>query len=122
MRCELRLTKINPNMNAAVIESLYAKAGSEMKAGDKLCDLSVDLSDGFSQYCPPISYYRVVVREKVRLQEFLVGPGDSCDVGQLMAVFATEQADANNAAQPRPLRIATATIAPHPGMWSATDR
>jgi hypothetical protein len=122
MRCELRLTKINPNMNAAVVESLYAKAGSEMKAGDKLCDLSVDLSSGFSQYCPPISYYRVVVREKVWLQELLVGPGDSCDVGQLVAVFGTEQDDPREGATARPLRITTAAIAHHSGMWSASDR
>ena len=122
MRHELRLTKINPNMNAAVIETIYATAGSALKVGDKLCDLSVDLSSGFSQYCPPISYFRVVVRENVWLQNLLVTPGDSCDVGQLMAVFTTEPDDPGEQPSARPLRITTAGIAHHSGMWSAGDQ
>lgn len=122
MLYELRLTKINPNMNAAIMECLYATAGSALKTGDKLCDLSVDLSSGFSQYCPPISYFRVVVREKVWLRKMLVVPGDSCDVGQLLAVFTVEQDDPDEAVPARPLRITTAGIAHHSGMWSASER
>ena len=122
MRPELRLTKINPNMNAAVVETIYATTGSALKVGDKLCDLSVDLSSGFSQYCPPISYFRVVVREKVWLQKLFIVTGGSYDVGQLMAVFSTEQDDPGEEAPARPLRITTAGIAHHSGMWSAGDR
>jgi pyruvate/2-oxoglutarate dehydrogenase complex dihydrolipoamide acyltransferase (E2) component len=122
MRCELRLTKINPNMTAAVIECIYAKPGAALKVGDKICDLSVDLSSGFSQYCPPISYFRVVAREKVWLQKLLIVPGDSCDVGQLMAVFGAEQDDTGEGAPARPLRITTAGIAHHAGMWSTSDQ
>jgi hypothetical protein len=119
---ELRLNKINPNMTAAVIECLYATPGSPLKIGEKLCDLSVDLSSGFSQYCPPISYFRVVVREKVWLRKTLVVPGNSCDVGQLLAVFSAEQDEPDDAIPARPLRISTAGIAHHSGMWSASDR
>lgn len=122
MLYELRLTKINPNMTAAVIECLYATPGSSLKIGDKLCDLSVDLSGGFSQYCPPISYFRVVVREKVWLRKTLIVPGDSCDVGQVLAVFSAEQDEPDDAVPARALRITTAGIAHHPGMWSASER
>jgi hypothetical protein len=122
MLYELRLTKINPNMTAAVVECLYANAGSALKVGDKLCDLSVDLSSGFSQYCPPISYFRVVVREKVWLRKLLVVPGDSCEVGQLLALFSAEQDSPEDAVPSRPVRITTAGIAYHPGMWSASER
>lgn len=122
MLYELRLSKINPNMNAAIIECIYVQAGSALKAGDKLCDLSVDLSSGFSQYCPPISYFRVVVREKAWLQKLLVVPGDSCDVGQLVAVFSSEQDVPGEGAPARPLRITTAGIALHSSMWSARDQ
>ena len=122
MRYELRMTKINPNMNAAIIESIYAAKGSALKVGDRICDLSVDLSSGFAQYCPPISYFRVVVREPVWLQSLLVAPGDSCDVGQLIAVFSTEKDDPGEEAPARALRIATAGISQHPGMWSVSER
>jgi hypothetical protein len=122
MRYELRLAKINSNMNAAAIECIYATPGSALKVGDKLCDISVDLSSGFSQYCPPISYFRMVVREKVWLQKILVAPGDNCDVGQLLAVFSSEQADPGEEGPVRPLRITTAGINHHSDMWSAGDR
>ncbi len=122
MRCELRLTKINPNMTTAVVECVYAEPGTALKVGDRICDLSVDLSSGFSQYCPPISYFRVVAREKVWLQKMVVAPGDSCDVGQLMAFFSAEQDDPGEGVPARPLRITTAGIAHHAGMWSTGDR
>jgi hypothetical protein len=111
---ELRLAKINPNMTAAVVECLYATTESTLKIGDKLCDLSVDLSRGFSQYCPPISYFRLVVREKVWLRKMLIVPGESCDIGHLMAIFSTEQDEPDQGVPARPLR--------HAGMWSAGDQ
>jgi hypothetical protein len=122
MLYELRLTKINPNMNAAVVECIYAQEGSALKAGDKLFDLSVDLSSGFSQYCPPISYFRVVLREKAWLRKLFVIPGDSCDVGQLVAVLSAEQSTPEEETSVRPLRVTTAGIAHHSGMWSASGQ
>ena len=91
MLYDLRLPKINPNMSSAIVECVYAKPGILLKAGEKLFDLSVDLSGGYSQYCPPISYFRVVVREKLWLQKTLVNLGDSCDVGDTLALFSTDQ-------------------------------
>lgn len=109
-------------MTAAAIECVFATPGAVLKVGDKLCDISVDLSSGFSQYCPPVSYFRVVVRERVRLQSLLVAPGDNCDVGQLMAVFSAEHDDSGDEKPARQLRITTAGINHHSGMWSASDR
>lgn len=49
MLFELRLTKINPNMTAGMVECCYVSDNSPIKLGDKLFDLRVDLSAGFSQ-------------------------------------------------------------------------
>jgi hypothetical protein len=122
MLYDLRLPKINPNMSAAVVECVYPNPGTLLKAGDKLFDLSVDLSSGFSQYCPPISYFRVVVREKLWLQKTLVVPGDNCDVGAMLALFSTEQDEPLEAAPARAIRITTAGIAHHQGLWSASNQ
>ena len=122
MLCDLHLPKINPNMTSAIVECVYADAGTLLKAGDKLFDLSVDLSSGYSQYCPPISYFRVVVREKVWLQKLFVEPGDSCDVGEILALFSSEQAEPLDAEPARPIRIANAGIAHHEGLWSANHQ
>jgi hypothetical protein len=118
---ELRLARINPNMSAGVIECLYADDGAALKVGDKLLDLSVDLSSGFAQFCPPVSYFRVVVREKVWLRKLLVKPGQNCDVGELLGIFSTEPDRTDDDTPARPLRITTAGIAYHSNMWSARD-
>jgi pyruvate/2-oxoglutarate dehydrogenase complex dihydrolipoamide acyltransferase (E2) component len=122
MLLDLRLPKINPNMTSAVVECVYANPGTLLKAGDKLFDLSVDLSSGYSQYCPPISYFRVVVREKLWLQKILVNPGDSSDVGAALALFSSEQDETLDAAPARAIRITTAGIAHHQGLWSANQQ
>jgi len=122
MLLDLRLPKINPNMTSAVVECVYANPGTLLKAGDKLFDLSVDLSSGYSQYCPPISYFRVVVREKLWLQKILVNPGDSSDVGAALALFSSEQHETLDAAPARAIRITTAGIAHHQGLWSANQQ
>jgi hypothetical protein len=122
MLFDLRLPKINPNMSAAVMECLYATPDTLLKAGDKLFDLSVDLSGGFSQYCPPISYFRVVVREKLWLRKTFVAPGASCDVGAMLALFSTEQDESFDGTPARAIRITTAGIAHHQGLWSASNQ
>ena len=122
MLYDLRLSKINSNMSSAVVECSYAEPGTFLKAGDKLFDLSVDLSSGFSQYCPPISYFRVVVREKLWLRKTLVIPGDNCDVGALLALFSTEPGEAIEAAPARAIRVTTAGITHHPGLWTASNQ
>jgi hypothetical protein len=122
MLYDLRLPKINPNMSTAVVECVYSDPGILLKPGDKLFDLSVDLSGGFSQYCPPISYFRVVVREKLWLRKTLVAPGDGCDVGATLALFSTEQDETLEAAPARAIRVTTAGIAHHQGLWSASNQ
>jgi hypothetical protein len=122
MLYDLRLPKINPNMTAAIVECIYNNPGTQLTVGDKLFDLSVDLSSGFSQYCPPISYFRVVVREKLWLQKTLVAPGDTCEVGAVLALFSTEQDEFLEAEAARSIRITTAGIAHHAGLWSASNQ
>jgi hypothetical protein len=122
MLYDLRLPKINPNMTAAILECVYPEPGTLLKPGDKLFDVSVDLSSGYSQYCPPISYFRVVVREKLWLRKISVVPGANCDVGAMLALFSTEEAESVEATPARSIRIATAGINYHERLWSASNQ
>jgi hypothetical protein len=121
MLLDLRLTKINPNMSFAVVECVYLLPGSQIKAGDKLFDISVDLSAGFSQYCPPISYFRIVSREPVWVKNVLVSPGTNLKVGEQLAMCSSIDDEAGQGAT-RPLRVTTAGIAHHASMWSANSQ
>ena len=122
MLLNMQLTKLNPQMTFGTIECCYVQVGSPTKSGAKIFDIRVDLSAGNFQYCPPISYFRMVARESGWLKEILVKPGDDVKVGDLMAVFSTDlnAVEADPAA--RPLRLATAGITHHSEMWSARDQ
>lgn len=121
MPFDLRLTKINPNMTTAAVECSYCEAGTQIKAGAKLFDLRVDLSAGFSQYCPPISYFRIVSRENVWVRKLLVKPGDSINIGDMLAEFSAELDGPVDEVPARPLRVTTAGIAHHAAMWSERE-
>jgi len=109
-------------MSEAVIECLLTTPGSELKAGAKLLDVSVDLSSAFAQECPPISFFRFIVRENVILRELLVVPGQRCKAGEVLAVFGTTANEAvDQAAAARGLRYATAGIIHHDKMWTGRD-
>jgi hypothetical protein len=108
-------------MSEALIECVYATPGSALKTGNKLLDLSVDLSSAFSQDCPPISFFRIVMRENVVLREFRLARGQPCKVGELIAVFSTDADEAKDQPSQRGVRFATAGIIHHSGMWTGND-
>jgi hypothetical protein len=110
-------------MSEAVIECLFATSGSELKTGAKLLDVSVDLSSAFAQECPPISFFRIILRENVFLRELLVSPGQRCKTGEMLAVFGTTANESiDQATAQRGLRYATAGIIHHDKMWTGSDR
>jgi len=105
-------------MSEALVECIHASCGTQMRPGDRLLDLSVDLSRGFSQGCPPISFYRVVLRETLWLRRLMAKPGTACGPDEATAIFTTEPDEPMDGAAARPVRIATAGIIYHAGMWS----
>jgi hypothetical protein len=105
-------------MAEAVIECLWATPGASLKMGDKLLDLSVHLGANFEQDCPPIAYFRVIVREKIVFREFRVVPGQTCQLNDVIAVFSTTADEALDAPASRGIRFATAGIIHHAGMFS----
>ncbi len=118
MLLDLRLPKVNPLMTRALIECVYASYGAPLAAGAKLLDISIDLGAAFVQDCPPISYYRLVLREPAWLRHLAVQPGDDIGLVELIARFSSDQDEPQDGPVSRPLRIATASIMHHAGMFS----
>jgi hypothetical protein len=105
-------------MAGARIECFYAEPGDAMKAGSKLLDLGVDLSSAFAQECPPVSFFRIVLREPLILRSWSVSRGAFCAVGDTVAVFSSE-ADEDATGEPaRDVRFAAAGIVHHGGLWT----
>jgi pyruvate/2-oxoglutarate dehydrogenase complex dihydrolipoamide acyltransferase (E2) component len=119
---EFRLPIVSPHMSVALVECVYSTAGSVLKTGDKLLDLRVDLTSSFAQDCPPISYYRIIMRENAVLRAFHLGAGASCKPGDLIAVFSTSGEEAMDQPPQRPIRFATAGIVHHPATWTGNEQ
>ncbi|MDE8349748.1 MAG: hypothetical protein POG74_09745 [Acidocella sp.] len=107
-------------MRSARIEIIYAKPNNQLALGGKLFDISIDLSSSFAQNCPPISYHRVVLREKLWLRTPLAKPGEYWEPDACIALLSNEPTESLNATIARPARIMAAGIVYHPEMWSGT--
>jgi hypothetical protein len=105
-------------MSGALIECIYVACGTQLPAGAKILDMSVDLGSTFAQDCPPISYYRLVLREKLWLRRLTVTVGTTWDLEQEIAIFSTEQDEPAEGHIDRGARSAVAGIVYHTGMWS----
>jgi hypothetical protein len=108
-------------MSEALMECLYTAPGSALKTGDKLFDVSVDLSNNFSQDCPPVSFFRIIIREAAVLRDLRVSRGQPCKVGELIAVFSTATDEATDQPPQRGIRFATAGIIHHSEMWTGNN-
>jgi hypothetical protein len=106
----LALPRINEQMTTAVIRTIYAAEGASMTLNSKFLDLAIDLSATVVHDCPPISYYRIGLRDKAWLRKLLVAPGDYVEPGTVLAYFSTEAGETLEGAPSRAMRISIAGI------------
>ncbi len=88
------LPRVNPHMSSAIVSAIHAREGDALAAQD----------------CPPISHFRVVLRERAWLRRLLVARGDEVAVGAPLAWFSTEPDEPLDAAPAREARISIAGI------------
>jgi hypothetical protein len=106
----LTLPRINEHMTSAVIETIYAEVGTALPLGAKLLDLSIDLSAVMPHDCPPVSLYRVALRDRVWLRKLAVAPGDDIAIGAAVALFSTEPDESLDGDPARAVRVTIAGI------------
>lgn len=97
-------------MTTAVVDAIHAREGEDLAPGAKLLDLLVDLSDRADHDCPPVSLFRLVMRDKARLRRLEVEPGDEVDVGAALALFSTDPDEVLDGAPTRSARVTIAGI------------
>lgn len=118
----LTLPRINEHMLSAVVAAVHPSAGAELAVGAKLVDLTVDLTAIAAQDCPPVSHFRMVVRERAWLRELAVARGDEIAVGTRIALFSTDPHELLDAEPVRELRVAIAGILMQAPAWSGGGR
>lgn len=110
MLLDLTLPRISEHMTSALVRTIYAEVGTALPLGAKLLDLRVDLSAVMPQDCPPISMYRIALRDRVWLRKLAVAPGDDIAVGALMGLFSTDPEESLDGDAARSVRVTIAGI------------
>ena len=67
--------------------------------------------------CPPVTYHRIALRERVWLRRLQVAAGDEVAPGAVIAVFSTEPDETLDVAPQRPVRVSVAGILHEPDWW-----
>ena len=117
MLLTLTLPRINDYMSTATIRSVYAAEGASLAPGQKLLDLSIDLSAIVPHDCPPISFYRIAMRERVWLRSLIVTPGTDVEVGAALACFSTVPGEPLDGEAARAARVTIAGIIDQSDWW-----
>jgi hypothetical protein len=112
MILSFKLPLIVPQMVDAAVHVVLAEAGQQLRVGSPLLELTVDLSSIVAHDCPPVSHYRVVLREAAWLRRLLVTPGSIAAVGDMLAEFSTTADEPLDADATRPIRVNLAGVIP----------
>jgi hypothetical protein len=89
---------------------VHVVPGSEIKVGTKLLDLRLDLGSAAPQDCTPISFFRIVAREKGWLRQLAITEGEVVQVGQSLALVSSVSEGPLDLPPARTMRITTASI------------
>jgi hypothetical protein len=115
----LNLPRLSELMTTARVDKIHAEPGTLLEPGAALIDLRVDLSEAFAHDCPPISRYRIVLRERAWLRDLSVAHGAEIDVDAPLARFSTQDQEALQGQPSRRARVAIAGIVGDDSAWHA---
>ena len=121
MLTSLVMPKFHEGASAALVESIHVDVNTKLFSNTKFIDVSINLSSLFAQNCPPISYYRIVLREGLWLRELFMSAGQLCGVGDTVAILSTDEREPLDQEVSRVVRIMTAGISYHGEMWSGAQ-
>ena len=113
MRLELNLSAIVPQMTGAKVLRWLAQEGAALGIGAGLLEIEVDLSSFVAHDCPPVSYYRIVLREVAYLRRAAVAAGEVVPVGALVAQLSPMADAPLDGMAARRLRVNVAGIIPN---------
>jgi len=108
----LVLPRINVHMSTAIVDAIHAELGAALPVGGKLLDLTVDLGGVAPHDCPPVSHYRLTIRERAWLRRLDVESGDEPAIGTSIALFSTAPDEPLEGKPERQIRVAIAGIIP----------
>jgi pyruvate/2-oxoglutarate dehydrogenase complex dihydrolipoamide acyltransferase (E2) component len=113
----LVLPQVSPSMTGANVTAIHAQEGEMLAPGARLVDISVDFSGGVAHDCPPVSGYRVALRERLWLRRLLIADGETVAAGATLAVFTAEPDSPLDEPAARAARVTLAGMVSQPDWW-----
>lgn len=110
MTIRLVLPATNEALGSARIDEVYIEAGQALALGSRLVDFTVGLDAAASQDCPPITHYRMTLREKAWVGRVDVEPGQDVAVGDVLALLSVNPGDPLDPDAVRTARVSMAAI------------
>jgi hypothetical protein len=75
--------------SSVTVHAIHARPGAALAPGGQLLDLRVDLGASVQHDCPPVSFHRIVVRQRVWLRRLDVVVGQEVPSGARVGLFST---------------------------------
>lgn len=110
MTIRLVLPATNEALGSARIDQVHIAAGQSLAPGARLIDFTVGLDAAASQDCPPITHYRMTLRESAWVGRVDVAAGQDVAVGDLLALLGAGPDDPLDTQAARTARVSMAAI------------
>lgn len=89
MLIDIPLPRLHELMTTGVVTRVHVAPGSTLAVGAPLVDVRVDLSNAAAHDCPPVSYFRVVLRDTGVLRTLAAQVGSDLAPGQRLGLLTT---------------------------------
>ena len=115
----LVLPRIGEHTSIVTVKTVHAAEGAFLRPNAKLFDLAVDLSAALAHDCPPVSRFRIALRDPAWVRRLAVSEGDTVAPGALLGLFSSEANEPLEDAPARALRVSIAGILDQSGWWGS---
>ena len=111
------MPRLHELMASGVLTAVHVTPGATLEPGAALVDVRVDLSHAAAHDCPPVSWFRVILRERGVLRDFTAAEGDEIAPGTRMGLLASAPDDASILVPARAARLTTVGIVGPDVQW-----
>lgn len=89
MLLSLLLPHTSEGLGRARIDAVYPAAGDTLEAGARLFDFTVGLDAASEFDCPPVTSYRMILREAARVRRLDAEPGQMLAAGAVLGLLVS---------------------------------
>ena len=110
MLLAIELPRLHELMTIGTVSRVLVAPGGELPAGTPLMDVRVDLSNAAAHDCPPVSYFRIVLRDAGVLRTLTAQPGSEVAPGERIGLMTSTGDESTSGEPSRPARVTTVGV------------